>query len=118
MAAYHTFFNLHVFSEPTESVAALAFSPSGDLLASGDDNGNVIIWDPLKGLLRHRIITDSSVVCMTWSTDTARKRLFVGCLNGSLNVIEHLDVCTPSSSSLTMVLIQLHFRRKNPPIAW
>ncbi len=35
--------------------SAVAFSPSGRFLASGDDNGMILLWDALTGELQHRL---------------------------------------------------------------
>lgn len=61
----------------------------------------------------------STIIYMAWSADTARKCLFIGCLDGGLTVIEHLNVssCTLLQQDAINTLVLMHFRRKNPPTA-
>ncbi|KAN0074687.1 hypothetical protein V8E55_011736 [Tylopilus felleus] len=40
----------------------------------------------------------SAIIYMAWSADTARKCLFIGCLDGGLTVIEHLNAEEPTNS--------------------
>ncbi|KIJ10017.1 hypothetical protein PAXINDRAFT_86648 [Paxillus involutus ATCC 200175] len=101
MAEYQAFTNVHTFTEPTKSVATLAFSPAGSLLASGGDDSTIYLWDLVKGVLKHRIFMSSFIVCLTWDSDTARTRLFVGCADGTLAVLDDLDTQEPSNSVLT-----------------
>ncbi|KAN0074678.1 hypothetical protein V8E55_011727 [Tylopilus felleus] len=45
----------------------------------------------------------SAIIYMAWSADTARKCLFIGCLDGGLTVIEHLN-----AQKLTFSLLLTH----------
>src|SRR5215831_11871208 len=42
----------------TAGVTSLAFGPDGDLLASGDQRGNILIWNTVSGDIRQRIVED------------------------------------------------------------
>ncbi|KAI6035844.1 hypothetical protein EDC04DRAFT_2604834 [Pisolithus marmoratus] len=39
----------------SKSITCLSFLPTGDYLASGGEDSNLIVWDPMKGTLVHRV---------------------------------------------------------------
>jgi WD40 repeat protein len=57
------------FSSPepghSDGINCLAFSPSGKYLASGAQDGLLLIWD-LNGKVVHRIEVGSPVLCLSW----------------------------------------------------
>src|SRR2546421_467280 len=61
----------HKKKKHTDWINALAFSPSGAFLASGDRNGGITIWDPENGqelftLAGHK----ASVTALSWRGDS------------------------------------------------
>ncbi|EJD51574.1 WD40 repeat-like protein [Auricularia subglabra TFB-10046 SS5] len=71
----------------THIINFVAFSSSGELLATGDDGGNVFIWtlstgDRFQSLPPH----ESEAVSCCWGDD---KELFVGYGNGEVHFFEH-----------------------------
>ena len=40
---------LHKIKKHTDWVTGIAFSPSGEMLASADRNGGICLWDPENG---------------------------------------------------------------------
>jgi len=74
----------------TEGINALAFSPCGQSLASGGEDGEVIMWDVQTGKaeqLLHAVGADDEmrdpVTCLAYSADGARLACAVG-LNGGM----------------------------------
>ena len=77
----------------SNSVTCLAFSPLRDRLASGGEDGNVIIWDPMMGTLLHRVPITSAVTSMAWHPDDTRHCIFVDSANGTIFAINDFAVC-------------------------
>src|SRR4029077_2898945 len=74
----------------TEWINAMAFSPNGAFLASGDRNGGITIWDPDNGqelftLAGHK----SSVTALGWRADS--KLLASSSEEGSVKLWEMQD---------------------------
>ncbi|KIK12473.1 hypothetical protein PISMIDRAFT_18720 [Pisolithus microcarpus 441] len=84
----------------TSTVNALTFSPSGGELASGSDDGSLIIWDPLSGKLESRITFPSSILSLAWGP-WRPYRLYVGCLDGTLAIVEGSESNETTNSVLT-----------------
>jgi len=64
-------------------VYAVAFSPVADLLAAGDWNGNVRVWDTRTGRLTAAALDDrTGVTTMTFTQDGAE--LLVGSFSGEV----------------------------------
>lgn len=81
----------HTLLGHTDSVNVLAFSPTGSQLASGSDDGSLIIWDPSAGTLTHRIAFQSAVLSLSWDPRHFY-RLFIGCSDGTLAICENSEV--------------------------
>jgi DNA-binding beta-propeller fold protein YncE len=62
---------VHKLKKHTDWVTAVAFSPSGQMLATADRNGGIILWDPESGqelftLSGHK----SAVTALSWRDDS------------------------------------------------
>ena len=75
----------------TARITALAFSPLEPWLASGDDNGLLIVWDVKSGNPLYDLSFNAAIVALTW--DFARKdRIFVGLESGAVHVVDDFRV--------------------------
>lgn len=84
----------------TGAVNALTFSPNGTELASGSEDGSLIIWDSLSGKLKSRFTFTSSILSLAWGPRRSY-RLYVGCLDGTLTIVEDLESNEATNSVLT-----------------
>ena len=75
----------------TSSVNALAFDPSGNYLASGSNDGSLIIWDPMTGLMKNCIIFRNPILSIAWDPRHL-KRIYVGCEDGVLALLDSFEV--------------------------
>ncbi len=57
---------LHVFNHWPESVEAVAFSPDGALLATGDSNGMIVVWDVAARKQVRGFSIDEPVRCLAF----------------------------------------------------
>lgn len=81
MTAYvlkRTLINAH-----SQSVNTLSFSPSAIHLASGADDGTLIIWNVSDGTFAFRLRCKSPVHVVLWHP-TRSQTLFVGCRDGAV----------------------------------
>lgn len=90
----------HTLNGHTNSINSLAFSPTGSRLASGSEDGSVIIWEPLSGALMYRVAFHSAILSLTWDP-RHMYRLFVGCSDGALAICENSETQESTSSILT-----------------
>lgn len=82
----HTLKNAH-----TDTISSLAFSSSGNYLASGGEDARVIIWDTEKGISVARVTLQSPVISLLW--DVCRGTgLFCGCQDGTLLLFSDIRV--------------------------
>ncbi|KAJ5225761.1 hypothetical protein N7468_006986 [Penicillium chermesinum] len=61
----------HTLEGHSEDVWSVAFSPDGQILASGSDDETIKLWDPITGTLKHTLESHSKgVLSLTFSQDT------------------------------------------------
>jgi len=75
----------------TSLVNALAFTPTGDYLASGSNDSTLIIWDPVTGLMKNRITFCNPILSLAWDPRHL-KCLYVGCEDGMLALLDNSEV--------------------------
>jgi eukaryotic-like serine/threonine-protein kinase len=68
-------------------VSALAFDPKGDRLATGDENGTVILWDVESGRILRREVVGRSPVASVVFIDGGR-HLLVGLEQGEIGLFD------------------------------
>ncbi|KAH9924803.1 WD40-repeat-containing domain protein [Fomitopsis serialis] len=74
----------------SDTVNALAFSPDCKYLASGGDDGAVVIWDVRSGDLIYRFTVDGQVDSLLWhpiQTET----IIIGCNSGSIRQLRYFS---------------------------
>lgn len=68
-------------------INCVAFSPAGEFLATGGEDGVLHIWSPGDTKPLASVDVDSSILCLEW--DPVRyKRIFFGCQNGTAAFID------------------------------
>lgn len=73
------------------SIISLAFSPTGDYLASGGEDSAINIWNVHDGTLAHRIQLKSPILCLEWDP-WRQNRIFCGCQNGTAAYFDNFQV--------------------------
>lgn len=53
----------------TQPITCLAFSLTGNLLASGSKDCSVVLWVPLTGVMKHHLLLPSTVISLAWSSE-------------------------------------------------
>ena len=81
----------HTLEDHTSLVNALAFAPTGNYLASGSNDGSLIIWDPVTGLMKNRITFRNPILSLAWDPQHL-KRLYIGCEDGTLALLDNFEV--------------------------
>ncbi|KAH7904904.1 WD40-repeat-containing domain protein [Hygrophoropsis aurantiaca] len=71
----------------TDSVSALAFSPKGKYLASGGDDGTLMVWKISTGELLRRVFLSSPVLCLVWDP-RVHGSIFCGCEDGTAVLLD------------------------------
>jgi WD40 repeat protein len=79
------------------AIKALAFSSTGKFLATGGEDGIILIWDPKAGQLLKSIDVRSPVLCLEWDP-IRRKQLFFGCFDGTAAFVDSFGEVTLSCS--------------------
>ena len=76
--------------EHTNAINCIAFSPDGNLIASGGSDFKIVIWCLSSGTARHRIMTRSAVMSLIWPRNISR--LIVGTEDGTLMTVDLSEV--------------------------
>lgn len=77
--------------EHKERITCLAFSSTGSYLASGSEDGVLVIWSIVDGAQVWSVRFDSPVLSLVW--DARRQtRLFAGCVDGTAVYIDNHHV--------------------------
>lgn len=64
-------------------INCIAFSPNGQLFATGNDQGGIRIWEPREGSLLYSIDAESPILCFKWNPNHG-SGLFYGCQDGTV----------------------------------
>ena len=91
-SSFNLFVSEHVLEDHTESVNVLTFSLTGSHLASGSQDGSLVIWEPITGVTKYCIVCPSVVLSLIWDPRYLNG-LFVGCNHGVLVVLDNFKVC-------------------------
>jgi len=91
-SSFNLFISEHVLEDHTELVNVLAFSLTGSHLASGSQDGSLVIWEPITGVTKYHIVCPSAVLSLIWDPQYLNC-LFVGCNHGVLAVLDNFKVC-------------------------
>lgn len=78
---------LHTLKGYDNTINALAFSPNGEFLATGGEDGMIKIWNPQGGESIANIQVKSPILCLEWDPKR-QKRLFFGCQNGTAAFVD------------------------------
>jgi len=62
----------HTFSEHKGKVNVAAFSPNGEWVASGDDEGKVIVWAVDSGIVKTTVPVGKAILDLTWDGEGKR----------------------------------------------
>jgi WD40 repeat protein len=57
------------FKMEEESISNLTYSPDGNILAIGTLNGDILFWDPINGILLHKLEKKNAIFTITFSPD-------------------------------------------------
>lgn len=89
---------LHTLKGYDKAINCLAFSPTGEFLATGGEDECLRIWSPHDAKILACISTKSPILCLEWDP-IRRKRLFFGCQNGTVAFIDSFGKvkCTEQS---------------------
>jgi len=66
----------------TDSINSAAFSVDGKFLATGSEDGGLVIWSVEKGSIVERRLLNSSILTVMWDLHVP-KRLYFGCMDGT-----------------------------------
>lgn len=93
--------------EHKEPITCLAFSATGDYLASASEDGVLVIWNIANGAQVASIQFENPVLSLAWDSQH-QARLFVGCSDGIAAYIDNYQVlsCFPSRIRLPLTFLQ------------
>lgn len=87
-------------NEHKDTIYAVVFEPDGELIASGDADGRIVVWSPTSGQARHRIMAPNGASIVSLSWPIAPRGLLAGTSDGCLLII---DIGLVSHDHLTQV---------------
>ena len=83
---------VHTFvGEHHDAITCLAFSPTGEYLASGGGDSKIIIWSCTTGSMRQCFIAEGPITALLWPVHATK--MFAGTANGSLISFQTDEVC-------------------------
>lgn len=71
----------------TDSINSAGFSVDGKSLATGSEEGGLVIWSVEDGLIVERRLLNSSILTVMWDSHVP-KRLYFGCMDGTAAYID------------------------------
>ncbi|KAI0310395.1 WD40-repeat-containing domain protein [Amylostereum chailletii] len=79
----------------SDSISCLSFSPKTDLLASGSEDGTIVLWNTLKGTRQRNIQIGSPITALLWHP--SRPRFLVCGSETGVTLYDTLtDQCVPA----------------------
>lgn len=75
------------FTNHRQTVRALGWSPDGQLLASGGDDGLLLVWE-VNGMVQRRFVYTAPITALAWSPESQR------IVTGAANLVTFLSVRT------------------------
>ncbi|KAI0040761.1 WD40 repeat-like protein [Auriscalpium vulgare] len=89
MEASAYFPSIALQNQHTRLISCLAFSERGNMMLSGDDGGQLIVWDAITGNVLYRTFFPSEVTCGIWLSSRPHQIpvIFCGTRTGSAVVI-------------------------------
>jgi WD40 repeat protein len=85
-------------------INCISFSPTGEFLATGSEDGLLRAWNTLDGKELAFLEADSSITCIEWHP-VRRKRLFFGCSGGSVMFADNFGKVRPMTNVLPLPII-------------
>ena len=86
----------------TDSINSAGFSVDGKSLATGSEEGSLVMWSVEDGSIVERRLLNTSILTVMWDLHVP-KRLYFGCMDGTAAYIDKPHV-RPISLALTYLM--------------